>query len=350
MNNMKKTVRFLSAFILVLACIFIFSPVTASADDEEFVSVSAETLFGKDNTVTIYGKASRAWNLRGTSYIDFKIYKNGKVMKHKKVSYDYDTYDYGSWVSFKYKPTAYGKYKVEYSTWDSPSNKYTAAFTVKKPSEISKYKPSFYLEGYEENTVRLYGLQKGTITSIYRAGAKNGKYKLIGTTKKDEYMDDTAPCGKDYYYKITTTIKNGKKSLVSKKSDAAVCYRSKPPKPVITSITRKKSGEYGAKVVLQFKWKRNSKYLKDSTTFEIQVCRSKNFGINSKTGYLNYDVLEQDIPGDKYSYTTDYLDYITYLEEPGVYYFRVSAVRSLYRDYSNHITTEESKIYKFTVK
>lgn len=53
---------------------------------------------------------------------------------------------------------------------------------------------------------------------VYRATAKNGKYKLVKTVPntKYAYTDTTAEKGKRYYYKVTAVKKNGKMRTSSK--------------------------------------------------------------------------------------------------------------------------------------
>ena len=66
--------------------------------------------------------------------------------------------------------------------------------------------------------------KKGTVTvsynkvtgaktyQIYRAEKKNGKYTLIGTTKKMSFADKKAKKKKTYYYKV---VVNGRNELLA---------------------------------------------------------------------------------------------------------------------------------------
>ena len=47
---------------------------------------------------------------------------------------------------------------------------------------------------------------------IYRAEKKNGKYTLIGTTKKTSFADKKAKKKKTYYYKV---VVNGRNELLA---------------------------------------------------------------------------------------------------------------------------------------
>ena len=53
---------------------------------------------------------------------------------------------------------------------------------------------------------------------VYRATAKNGKYKLIKTTRSCNYTDTTAKKGVRYYYKVKAVKESGKTATSSKVS------------------------------------------------------------------------------------------------------------------------------------
>ncbi|MCM1158676.1 MAG: polysaccharide deacetylase family protein [Clostridium sp.] len=57
---------------------------------------------------------------------------------------------------------------------------------------------------------------------IYRSTEKNGKYRKIGSSKKESFVDTTMKKGRAYYYKVRAAGKQ--KSADSKVSDAAAVY------------------------------------------------------------------------------------------------------------------------------
>lgn len=54
-----------------------------------------------------------------------------------------------------------------------------------------------------------------TSYEIYRSTSKNGKYKLVGTTKSRTYTDTTVKSGRTYYYKIKAKATDGNDKIYS---------------------------------------------------------------------------------------------------------------------------------------
>ncbi len=325
--NAKRIFSAILVFALAITTAFMLPPAAVRADgDSDYVDVSDPVLFSTSKKITIYGAVPNTFNLRGVSFVKFTIYKGSTVVKEKKINYTEDQYNSGGWLKFKYTPGSYGDYKVEYKAW-SDSDVYTANFSVKKPSAFKSYKTSFSLDP-DTDTEGMYirGLGNFTSVNIYRATSKKGTYKLIGTTTKSSFHDKKAPGGKDYYYKVKATLKDGKKTYTSKLSDAQCFKRSKPPVPEITSIT------YTRHDGITVKWKSNSKFDKAQDTIEIQFSTDKKF--------KDYDIGAR-VSGDQTQAVDDYPKY------KGTYYYRIRVVRNLG---SNYISDNVSKVKSVKVE
>lgn len=102
----------------------------------------------------------------------------------------------------------------------------TTVKTVKTPDDVDKERivldrPVITCTERTASKVRLAWkeVKRATRYYVYRSKEKDGKYKLIGSTKKLAYTDKTVKSGKTYYYKIFAAGKNKKgKRIYSKYS------------------------------------------------------------------------------------------------------------------------------------
>lgn len=122
--------------------------------------------------------------------------------------------------NYYYKVRSYVKInnKIYYSPYTSVINEkpgFTAPTSIKTSWTNSSIKLTWK------------SVSKATNYKIYRSSTKNGKYKLIKTTKKTSYKDSNVTKGKTYYYKIVASGTINKKTY------------SSPASSIITGLARR---------------------------------------------------------------------------------------------------------------
>ena len=68
---------------------------------------------------------------------------------------------------------------------------------------------------------------------VYRAGTRNGSYKLLGTTDKLSYTDNTASTGYTYFYKVVAVSKV--RAAANSEASAVISAVSQCAKPAVTA-------------------------------------------------------------------------------------------------------------------
>ena len=68
---------------------------------------------------------------------------------------------------------------------------------------------------------------------VYRAGTRNGSYKLLGTTDKLSYTDNTASTGYIYFYKVVAVSKV--RTSANSEASAVISAVSHCAKPAVTA-------------------------------------------------------------------------------------------------------------------
>ena len=68
---------------------------------------------------------------------------------------------------------------------------------------------------------------------VYRAGTRNGSYKLLGTTDKLSYTDNTASTGYTYFYKVVAVSKV--RAAANSEASAVISAVSHCAKPAVTA-------------------------------------------------------------------------------------------------------------------
>ena len=172
--------------------------------------------------------------------------KNGKYKLVKKTANS-------SCADTKAKPLKKYYYKVKYSL-TSKGNTYKSKLSAAKICTPAR--PVIESERTNKKKVKLTctNMPSGVKMEVYRAAAKNGKYKLIKTVKKGTFTDTSSKAKKVYYYKVRWTAKSGAKTLTSKYSKILKVDKYQGAQvPEITSVTKLDSGK------LRISWRCNKK-------------------------------------------------------------------------------------------
>lgn len=197
-----------------------FSTPAAGASYKVGQKIPVKFWVGVEETYT----SMDAWGRpESTTYNDmpatFKVFKGDTEL----YSEDF-TYTKAQYIETTYTPTTTGTLKLcvygrDYGLKTHNGLQVTTTVKVKKP------KPSAVLKLKPEITVERIAKKKALITctsnygygmKIYRAASKNGKYKLIKTTKKSTFTDSKISASKVYYYKVKVYAKGSKKTYLSK--------------------------------------------------------------------------------------------------------------------------------------
>ena len=257
-----------------------------------------------------------------SNFVTFKVTKGGK-----KVFYGSDYYNQGSWTtSVSFTPKKPGKYKIEVAgpsfSQKDPSD-FSASdsitITVKKPAAFKTIVPQVTSSRTSPTSVEISWENSGTSAKVFRSTTRNGKYKLIKTTKETSYVDKVS-AKKDYFYKVQLCLKYGKKTYTSKLSGEESKFVTKPAKPTIKSVTK-------AKKNVKLAWKQST----DCGHFTIYRSTKKSGG---------YEVIGY-VGGNEYSFID------TCEKKKGKkYYYKVEACN--YMDWSGEIkgTMSAMKAYK----
>lgn len=125
----------------------------------------------------------------------------------------YDRAQLKSGVTYYYTVCAYGEKGTRIASYMSYGSG-TQYASGKPASILYGVKIAAKLKNNKKGIVTVsYNKVKGAKTyQIYRAEKKNGKYTLIGTTKKTTFADKKAKKKKTYYYKV---VVNGKNALLA---------------------------------------------------------------------------------------------------------------------------------------
>jgi NADPH:quinone reductase-like Zn-dependent oxidoreductase len=115
------------------------------------------------------------------------------------------------------------KYYYMVSAYGEKGTRIASYMTSEYGTQAASGKPAVIIYGVKV-AAKVKNNKKGTVTvsynkvtgaktyQIYRAEKKNGKYTLIGTTKKTSFADKKAKKKKTYYYKV---VVNGRNELLA---------------------------------------------------------------------------------------------------------------------------------------
>lgn len=115
------------------------------------------------------------------------------------------------------------KYYYMVSAYGEKGTRIASYMTSEYGTQVASGKPAVIIYGVKV-AAKVKNNKKGTVTvsynkvtgaktyQIYRAEKKNGKYTLIGTTKKTSFADKKAKKKKTYYYKV---VVNGRNELLA---------------------------------------------------------------------------------------------------------------------------------------
>lgn len=115
------------------------------------------------------------------------------------------------------------KYYYMVSAYGEKGTRIASYMTSEYGTQVASGKPAVIIYGVKV-AAKVKNNKKGTVTvsynkvtgaktyQIYRAEKKNGKYTLIGTTKKMSFADKKAKKKKTYYYKV---VVNGRNELLA---------------------------------------------------------------------------------------------------------------------------------------
>jgi len=240
---MKKIVKRVSAILLTFALVAAYLPLLGgAAEASTYYSFSKPTAgatykAGKKVPVKFWAGVERsktkmdAWGQEKTkTYEDMPVIL--KVFKGKTEIYSQEyTYQQATHIATTYTPTTTGTLKLcvygcDLGLYTSPELQDTTTIKVKKAkaSTVKNVKPVVTVERTDKTKARISCYTNyGYSVKIYRATKKNGKYKLIKTTKKNTFVDTKLSAKKVYYYKVKVYAKSGKKTYKSKWSKKVEC-------------------------------------------------------------------------------------------------------------------------------
>lgn len=182
-----------------------------------------------------------------------------------------------------------------------------AASANSKPKQVVLKSVSSY--DYNSIKITWNKVKNADKYQVYRATTKNGKYKLVITTKKQTYINKGLITGKRYYYKVRA-VNDGIKGKYSTKKSAVP--RLKRPAVSVTGKTQStisldwkavngakgyvvyratsKSGTYKKIATTSISFYKNSK-LASGKTYYYKVRAYKK--VNGKTKYSKYSYIDK---------------------------------------------------------
>lgn len=214
--------------------------------------------------------------------VTLKVFKGSEEIYSEDFTYMYE----GTIIETNYTPQTSGTLKLclygQPLGLDNTELTLQDTITIKvkkqKASAVKKIKPSITVERTAKKTAVITCTNSsGFGMKIYRATKKNGKYKLIKTTKKATFTDKSLSAKKVYYYKVKLFSKTGTKKYYSKWSKVKKAAKYKKPtapveNPVITSV-RKVGDGVGNTSLVRISWKKLNSYSKSKVDFF--VCRKE---------------------------------------------------------------------------
>ena len=181
------------------------------------------------------------------------------------------------------------------------------AYASSKPKQVVLKSVSSY--DYNAIKITWNKVKNADKYQVYRATSKNGKYRLVVTTKKQTYINKGLMTGKRYYYKVRA-VNDGIKGKYSVKKSAIP--RLKRPAVSVTGKTQStvsldwkavngakgyvvyrassKSGTYKKIATTSISFYKNSK-LKAGKTYYYKVRAYKK--VNGKTKYSYYSYVDK---------------------------------------------------------
>ena len=226
------------------------------------LSWEASASAGGDYEITydVYVKTGEQWEKLGSTV---------------ETTYQVQGLDKATKYTFGVCATAIGKDGNIYESW-SKTTKSATTLGLKTPSSV------------KASNVAKTGKIKVTWKSVkgadgyqvYRATKKDGKYKLVATVEKINYVDNKATTGKLYYYQVSA-ISNADENLNSKASDV-VSRRCDLERIVLKYSNDKKTGKP------KLTWTK----IKGAKKYNVYRATKKDgtyqyIGTTTKTSYIN---------------------------------------------------------------
>ena len=257
--EMKKRSFLCNVLIIAVASVMMFGLVSlmsafSYADDAKIVAPAKNSTHMVGKEIQLKAKLDSYHENYNSliHYIVFEVRHNdSQVLIREKTVFDTSTVDMGT-----FKPTEAGTYNLRVlcyttNTWsayyqgpetiDNPDQSYNIK-VVRSAASIKKVKPKVvvYRDSKTSAEITMTNFQ-GDGALIYRATKKNGKFKLIRTTKKPVYTNKKLKSSKVYYYKVRYFAKKGSKKYYSKYSKVMKAGKYVKPKLPVASLSYTKA-------------------------------------------------------------------------------------------------------------